>query len=352
MSDSGQSKTEQATPRKREEARKKGQTVQSAELSGAISFFLAALLMWVSADATAGRLKEVMVGELSGMHQLELTVGTARHLALSGAKTLIEIIGPILGCVWLVSLAAGMGQTRGLITFETIKPDVSKFSIFRGWKRVWTVRSLVRFGNVVIRVLVISSLVAWAIYAEVIRSAVPPRTLDVAAAIGCRLALKIVLITATVLLITGIIDFVMEWRKHEADLRMTLQEVREERKDEEVDPHLRARIRRVAQEIRKQSFSRDVPRATAVITNPTHFAVAIRYVAGETPAPVVVAKGADHLAKRIIAIAREHSVPVIERPPLARALFATVEPGHEIPVHFYRVVAEVLAYIARLRQAG
>jgi flagellar biosynthetic protein FlhB len=153
---------------------------------------------------------------------------------------------------------------------------------------------------------------------------------------------------AGVFVVFGIVDLLRQHRRHQKDLRMSKQEIREEMKETEGDPHIRARIRRLRRDLLRQQMMKQVPTATAVIVNPTHYAVALRYDHGSTAVPLVVAKGRNYLAQRIRELAVSHGVPLVENPPLAQALYKSVKTGQEIPPHLYRAVAEVLAYIYRL----
>jgi len=157
---------------------------------------------------------------------------------------------------------------------------------------------------------------------------------------------------AALFLVLGVIDLIRQRRRYVKDLRMTKQEVRDEFKEVEGNPHTKARIRRLQRDLVRRQMMADVAGATAVVVNPTHFAVAIRYDADSMAVPTVVAKGRDYLAQRIREKAAEHQVPIVENPPLARSLYKSVEIGHEIPAHLYRAVAEILAYIYRIANGG
>ena len=157
---------------------------------------------------------------------------------------------------------------------------------------------------------------------------------------------------AAAMVVIGLLDYLFQRWRHEQDLKMTRRELEEERKEEEGDPHMRARIRKLQREVGQRRMMQDVPNATVVITNPTHIAVAIQYERGLMSAPKVVAKGADLLAMQIRQIAERHDVPVLERKPLARALYLAVDVGEEIPAEFYHAIAEILAYIYRLSRAA
>jgi flagellar biosynthetic protein FlhB len=176
----------------------------------------------------------------------------------------------------------------------------------------------------------------------------PRQALEAGAAAVSGALLDLLWRAAAVLLILGSIDLYRQRRKLRQRLSMTKQEVRQEQKDLEGNPQIKARLRRLQREMRRRQMMRSVPEATVVVTNPAHYAVALKYDAETMPAPLVLAKGLDFLAQRIRAIAEEHRIPIVENPPLAQALYKSCEAGSEIPPHLYRAVAEILAYIYRL----
>ena len=165
---------------------------------------------------------------------------------------------------------------------------------------------------------------------------------------GAQLILAVGFLSAALMVIVGVADYAFQWWKQRQELKMSLQEVRDEHKDSEGDPQIKARIRRLQTELRKKRMLGDVKRATVVVTNPTHFAVALRYDTSESDAPVVIAKGADYMAFKIIEIAKENGIAVVERKPVARFLYANVEIGHPIPFELFQAVAEILNFIKHL----
>jgi flagellar biosynthesis protein FlhB len=177
-------------------------------------------------------------------------------------------------------------------------------------------------------------------------------TVERATALGWRLAVLLGLAIAAAMVVIGLLDYLFQRWRHEQDLKMTRRELKEERREDEGDPHMRARIRKLQREVGQRKMMQEVPNATVVITNPTHIAVALQYERGLTNAPKVVAKGADLLAMQIRRIAGRHGVPVLERKPLAQALYLAVDVDQEIPAEFYHAIAEILAYIYRLNRAA
>jgi flagellar biosynthetic protein FlhB len=256
----------------------------------------------------------------------------------------------VILCVLVVGLTAALLQSGFALTAQPLTPDWGRLSPARGWQRIWSRRSALRGVLTTVRAAAMTALVI-----EVIRRDQPLlagagySSLLHAIQVGWTVTIHVAAAVGVLLVILGIVDFAYQRWQFEQELMMTREEMKEERKQEEGDPHMRARIKRLQREMGQRLLAQ-VPRATVVLTNPTHFAVALRYERQSMPAPVVVAKGADFRAQRIIEIAQEHGVPVLERKPLARALYHTVPVGREIPPELYQAIAEVLAYLYRQTQ--
>lgn len=351
MSESGQNKSEAPSDRRREEARRKGQVAYSQELTSGLAFFLGILILWLTAGATWQSLQDLLHRELAAISPRPWTPELVQSTMRAAAFSLISLVAPITLTMWSFALLTGFVQTRGLLTLQPLNPDVSRFSPAKGFQRLWSSRSLVKVGQVTLRasVILVIALLASRDELRYVLATNYSSLIEVAMRAG-RLSVKVSIIAAILLLVTGVLDFLFEWWRHENELMMTLRELKDERKQEEGDPHLKARIRRVQREISRKQMLREVKTGTVTLRNPTHYAVVLRYERGQMAAPRVVAKGADFLAQRIIELSEEHHVPVLERKALARALYRYVEVGQEIPVTFYQVVAEVLIYVDRLRR--
>jgi flagellar biosynthetic protein FlhB len=263
----------------------------------------------------------------------------AALLSQGASACLLLVVAAIV-----VGVGAGALQAGLRISLQPLSPNWNRLNPFLGWQRLLSTKSWVRMAMTAGK-----GVLAAVIGYGVIRADAPrwmaagslPEAVVAAWQSGLRLAIGLSL----ALLALAAIDYLFQRWKHEADLRMTRQELIEERRSDEGDPHIRARMRRLLREAAQNRTLQDVPAATAVIRNPTHFAVAIRYQRGVTPAPVVVAKGHGAFARRIIDCAERHGVPVLRRPPLARALYAMADVGQEIPADLYHAVAEILAFV-------
>jgi flagellar biosynthetic protein FlhB len=350
-------RTEEATPRRRQEAREQGQVALSSELVSGVSlaaglgvllFSGGALVQAIAAQARS------TFGALGTLGQTQLGPPEAARI-LRGS--LAGVAGPlclfVLPTVALVALAA-FAQVGLHIAPKAIELDPAKIDPMRGAQRLLGARSWVRTALAALKVLLVTiavALTAWAHLQEIARVG----TNELGPLLGAlgRVALHAALAAVIVILALGLLDLLFQRFQYMRDLRMTKQEVKEEQRLAEGDPHVRARIRQIQRDVARRRMLADVPRATVVVTNPTHFAVALRYEPQEAAlrphAPVVVAKGVDHLARRIRELALEHGVVCHEDVPLARALYRQVAVGQEIPEELYAAVAAVLSHVYRLR---
>jgi flagellar biosynthetic protein FlhB len=347
-------KTEAPSHRKLSEAREKGQIAKSADLSGAVDLIGTALLL-----AGVGGALFQLGGSLM---QSQLTAGAGpdaldRHttemmLREAGLKAALAAL-PFMAGAALIAALSHVLQVGPVWSTQVLSPNFSRLNPVAGVQRLFSGKGAVK-GVTIILKLVIVGAVAWRILrgqmAEVV--ALPALPLADGMLMVAVLAAKIAAWVLLLLLAIGVADYGFHWWQHLRDLRMSKQELKDEHKDMEGDPHLKSRRMRLMRQLATQRAKNAVPKADVVITNPTHFSVAIAYDQARAGAPRVVAKGVDHMAMEIRRIARDHDVPVLERPPLARALYYGVEVGQEVPPEQYQAVAEVLAYVYRLRQTA
>jgi len=359
-SDDADQRTEQATPRRRLEAREKGQVPLSLEL-------IAALLMigWTAALALGGGgLARSFGGELgSALQQLgelgrsELSIESAAALIGDAGVQAARALAPLLLPLFAFGALAGYVQVGFQITPKAIEADLAKLNPVKGMERLFSARTVVRTLLACAKLGFIAGVMALIAWSQVDRMALLScADLGPALAGTGHIALRCVCGALAAVLVLALLDTLFQRWQHERDLRMSRQELREELRNLEGDPHIRARIRRVQRELASRRMMSDVPKATVVVTNPTHFAVALRYErepgSGKSAgAPRVVAKGVDAVAERIKDVAREAEVPCYEDVALARALHARCEIGDEVPIDLYQAVAEVLAYVYRLQGA-
>lgn len=343
------SKTEDPSQKKLEDAHKKGDVAKSQEVTTWFALVGSALMFAAMAPATAEALTGSLKGLLANADLYE--VGSAAFGAvmwqLIGAILLVAII-PML-VVAAFATAGNLIQHRPLVSVEPITPKFSKVSPLAGAKRLFSPEALVNFVKGLIKIAVVSA-VLWFVLAPELNHMEVMITADVAAILRdfVEIGVKVFAAVIAVVTIMAVGDFVYQRNRWWNRQKMTLQEVRDEYKQMEGDPKVKGRIRAIRQERGRRRMMAAVPEATVVVTNPTHFAVALKYDR-DMAAPICVAKGVDAVALKIRAIATEHDVPVIENPPLARALYASVDVDEVIPAEHFKAVAQVIGFVMRLR---
>lgn len=339
-------RTEAPTPRHRQQSRRKGQVAFSSDLSNGLTLLVASAILWGAGRFVGKQLVASLKQQLSQLSMVDLGLGGTQALARSAFQHFFAGCGWLIGGFFLLTLALGFLQAGFHLSVEPLKLDWNRIAPTKGWSRLFSLRSGVRGVMTIVKVAVIAALVWWFFRNNLPAIAAAPRhSLDQATAIGWSVVMKSSMAVGGAFVFLGILDYGFQRWRHEQDLRMTRQQIKDEQKHDEGDPHLKARIRKLQREVAQRQMLSDVPSATVVLTNPTHIAVALRYDRSSSGAPALVAKGGDHLAKRIIRIARDHGIPVVENKPLARTLFKAVDVGKEIPASLYRAVAEILARI-------
>jgi flagellar biosynthesis protein FlhB len=346
----GLERTERATPRRREEARRKGQVAVSPEVSP-VAVLLAAVTV---ASWGAPRLLARSAGVLRTW--LGAVGPTGAHddpiwpLASHALVQLSTPLVPFFLATAAVGSAAVLAQVGWGFHPSLLAPDLGRLGPARAMSRLFSTTGLVTLVKAILKIAVVLGL-AWSVLRRVGSEAVatPDMPLDALLAFVASGLRRLLLTMAAALGVLGAADYFWQRRHHEEQLRMTRQEVKEEQKESEGDPQIRGRVRRAQREISRRRMLAEIPRADVVLTNPVHVAVALRYRTGEMDAPRVLAKGAGEMAQKIKDAARQAGVPIVERRALARALFRSVQLGAEIPPALYRAVAEILAYVYSLR---
>jgi flagellar biosynthetic protein FlhB len=352
MADSGQERTEQATPKRLKEAREKGQVPRSSELSAAAVCIAAAVALYTLGRAAVGNFADLMRDTLSVQPAAAMdTSAIWPALTSAGGRALWAIL-PILGATFLAALAAPIAIGGWNFSAGVLIPKFSKLNPANGLGRIFSARGLVELGKGLAKVAVVA-VTGW-----VLLRGLTPQLMGLSAeplpnAIGHAASLTgySLLVLVCGLAIIAAFDVPFQLWQHAKDLRMTREEVKEEYKESEGSPETRGRIREAQRALSRGRMLQDVPTADVVVTNPTHFAVALRYDENKMRAPIVVAKGTELLALKIREIATENGVPIVEAPPLARALHKSVEIGREVPAALYVTVAQVLTYVYQLKAA-
>jgi flagellar biosynthetic protein FlhB len=343
-------RTEDPTPKRLDEAIKRGDVVKSPEVNTWFMIAGGVLTLMVFAGPMAANLQTTFRGLLANSYQIP-TDGPA----LSGlAKTLAMDVLAALGIPFLLLMLAALFGTaiqhRIVLTVDPIIPDLSKISPAAGLRRLFSKQALVNFAKGIAKVTIFGIVIAALLWPQRHRvvglvSADPAQILPFTQS----LAMHMLGIVVAILAVVALADYLFQHREWYERQKMSLREMKEEFRQTEGDPQVKGKLRQLRQQRMRKRMMADVPKASLVIANPTHFAVALRYERGMN-APVCVAKGVDLIARKIREVAETHGIPVVENPPLARALHGTVEIDQEIPQEHYRAVAEIIGYLMRLRR--
>ncbi len=349
--DSDLEKTEEATPKRLEKAREEGQVARSLELTTfSVMLVAAAGLLFMGADMMDKLMRIMKAGmqmERDLAFQTDLMLNRLYELAFEGLIS----IAPILFLLLVVAFFAPMLLSGWMFSTKALMPKFDRIDPFKGLARIFSVHSLVELVKAILKTVVIGSvaaLVIWHNKEAVMALLTLPIDLGISRT-GDFLAMSFLLIVGAMMLVV-VIDVPYKIWEHAKQLRMTKEEIRKENKDSEGDPFVKARIRGLQREAARRRMMSEIPKADVIVTNPTHYAVALRYQSNSMRAPKVVAKGVHLLAARIREVAEAHRIPILEAPPLARALYHHAELESEIPEKLYTAVAEVLAYVFQLRR--
>ena len=343
-------RTEEATTQRREDFRRRGQVVQSREFASVLLLFGAALVLW-----GLGRFFLGQFIELLNLSYGQLIPEVAKNGDLGAAAKFIGtkfvmIMGPLLAIAGILSFMSSVVQIGFLYNEEAIQFDLSKMDPIAGFKRIFSLRSLVEGAKTFIKVCIVATIAFFVVRNDIMFSplAVQFDASQMLVHLG-EVILRLLLGIGAFMLFLAIVDYGYLYWELEQKMMMTKQEIKEEHKSREGDPLIKARIRRVQKELANKRMMEAVPKAEVVITNPTHIAVALAYDS-EMPSPKIVAIGADLIAEKIKKIAKEHNIPLVENKPLARTIFKTLKVGQFIPRELFNAVAEVLAYVFRLKK--
>jgi flagellar biosynthetic protein FlhB len=351
MSSDRGDRTEKPTPKKLADARKKGQVAQSREIPSAMILLAALVFFYFAGGVLLRRLQGLIAGSYRQLNDAVLQDAlSASALARWCFDQVIVILLPIMALLIVVGILANVSQFGFFIKEQALAPDFKKINPINGLKRLVSLKALVELGKSVFKILFIG-LIAYVILRQDLATIPTLTQMDVIQILVFtgEAAFRIALFVCLGLIVLAAIDYGYQRWQHQRELMMTKQEIKEERKSMEGDPQIKSRIRSMQIEMARRRMMEMVPEADVVITNPTHLAIAIQFNAETMAAPTVVAKGADHMAWRIQEKAREHAVPLVENKPLARSLHQSTEIGDPVPVELYQAIAEVLAYVYRLK---
>ena len=350
MAESSQQKTEKPTPRKLQEARKKGQVANSKDFTAALVLLAAVVAFLTFRSYAAIGMEHQLTWYLANCFSFKMTVSSLPWVMLDYLLDTLLFMAPIFIALIAVAFFANVAQIGFLFAPEVIQPKIEKLNPINGLKHIFSLRSVVELLKSILKVLVVGfvSFLIVKKYLPVLMVAfykAPGQGFsEVLTAI-----LAVAAAGAGAFLVLAVGDMFYQRWEYIRGLRMAKQEIKDEYKQTEGDPQIKGWLKRRQREIAMNRIRQEVPRATMVVTNPIHYAVALRYEDGVTGAPLVVAKGAGDLAQSLKRIAAEHQVPVVENPPLAQALYKQVDVGREIPEELYQAVAEIMAVLYRTK---
>lgn len=343
-------RTEKATPKRRRDERKKGNVLQSKDIVTVFTLiggFYALKLTFLSSYSA---LKGCMLKYFSFMqNKTELTQDLVREIAFDSTLVAVRIIAPLMACIVILSIAATVFQTKPLFVLDSLKPKFNRLSPLQGFKKIFSVRSIVEVLKGIIKISILFYLL-YSFIEKQITELPKLFTLEIPAACAYifqtvfDMALRIGLAFAVI----SVFDYFYQRWEYERQLKMSKQEIKEEYKQLEGDPQIKGKIKEMQRKMAMSRMMQQVPDADVVIRNPTHFAVALRYDPEKHDAPVLLAKGRDEMALRIVRVAEENEIYVIENKPLARAIYASTDLNQQLPPEFYGAVAEILVHVYRI----
>lgn len=343
-------KTEQATPKKHQDARKKGQTAKSQDINTAVVMLGVFLLLQIAGSYFNKGILSLFKNSFQKYMLMEATPGNLRVIFLEILKELAYYLGPILLVAMIAGVAANIFQVGFMFTPEAIQPKLEKINPLSGFKRIFSMRAIVELIKSLLKISIVGLItfaVLWKRSSEILT--LSQKSIGASLATLGSLTIQMGLYASGALLFLAILDFLYQKYDFEKSIRMSKQDIKDEFKNTEGDPLIKSRIKQRQREVAMQRMMQEVPKADVVITNPTHFAIALRYDQEKQDAPYVVAKGADYIAQKIKLVAKENDIIMVENRPLARALYSQVEIGDAIPEEFFKAVAEILAYVYRTK---
>lgn len=344
-------KTEEPSQKKLSDAQKKGDAAKSMEVRHWFMLIGASIVVSAFSPHLASTLKRELGFVIANVHNIPMDgtglLGYINDLMGNIAGALM----PIIIILVIAGLLGNLSQSMPVFTAEKIKPKLSKISLKAGFKRLFSMQSLMEFTKTIAKLAIVSIVTIWLIWPErdvLIQMLTRPPS-DIPVVIQ-EFAILLIGGVVSVMTVVAAADMFFQKSQHTKRMRMTKQEVKDEYKQLEGDPHVKQRIRQIRSDRARTRMMAMVPEASVIITNPTHYAIAIKYEHGSMQVPILVAKGVDFMAKKIREVAKENNIPFVENPPLARALYASVELEEEIPQDHYKAVAEIISYLLKIKK--
>ncbi|MFI8574666.1 flagellar biosynthesis protein FlhB [Rossellomorea aquimaris] len=343
-------KTEKATPKKRDDARKKGQTAKSQDVNTAIILLAVFLFLTFSASYIGNIVFDLFNQTFQEYMLMELTENTVQVITMDIMKELALLLGPIMLVALLAGLVSNYIQVGVMFTTKPLEPKLEKIDPIKGFKRIFSLRAIVELLKSILKISFVGAItfvILWKNIDQVLSLSF--KSVGDSLATMASLTVQMGIAASLALLFLSLFDFLYQKYDFEKNIRMSKQDLKDEHKNIEGDPLIKSKIKQRQREMAMRRMMQEVPEADVVITNPTHFAIALKYDENKMDAPYVVAKGVDYLAQKIKYIATENDVVMVENRPLARSLYDSAEIGDAVPEEFFKAVAEILAYVYRIK---
>ncbi|MGL5978935.1 MAG: flagellar biosynthesis protein FlhB [Erysipelotrichaceae bacterium] len=347
-------KSEKATPKRRKDERKKGNVFQSKDLVSVIGLVASFYFLKFYLPTMLNTIQSMLAYFFDSMFVIDsLHLGNIGDVWMHAMSALLLVALPMLLFTGFVNIMGSGAQTKFLFSKELLKFKLSKLNPISGLKKMFALRGVVELLKSMIKITVLIAILYFTLQPKLLEL---PRLMYMGFGASLTflgdLILSIVTTAGALFIFLGAADFGYQWYEHEKNMKMSKQDIKEEYKQMEGDPLVKGKIKQRQQEMSQRRMMQEVPNADVIIKNPTHFAIALKYTPGKQRAPIVVAKGMDHVALKILELAKEHDVPTVENKPLARGLYESVELDQEVPETYYQAVAEVLAFVYELKQKG
>ncbi|MFT4413578.1 flagellar biosynthesis protein FlhB [Fredinandcohnia humi] len=344
-------KTEKATPKKRQDSRKKGQVAKSADVNTAIILIAVFFSLMVFGGFIFERLLGLFRHSFNHYLFVNPTEQSIQEIFVELSLETAIVLSPILIVSLIAAIAANLMQVGFLYSTEAIQMKLNKLDPIQGFKRIYSIRAIVEMIKSILKIVIVSGVtlaILWFRLEDIV--SISQKTVGSSLIILAKLTVQMGLFAGGALLFLSFLDYLYQRFDFEKNIRMSKQDIKDEYKKTEGDPLIKSKIKQKQREMAMQRMMQEVPKADVVITNPTHYAIALKYDESKMDAPYVVAKGVDFVAQRIKEIAKENQIVTVENRPLARALYSQAEIGDAIPEEFFKAVAEILAYVYRLKE--
>jgi flagellar biosynthetic protein FlhB len=346
----GQEKTEQPSGKKLNDSREDGKTAKSQEVNSLAVFVTGLMMIYATKNFIGNRIADYTVNIFNSLDTLSINENFVQNFFKENFLFLVLTIAPVIGAIMVMGMVAGFGQVGFKITPKAMKPELKKFNPISGMKKFVSVQSLVEVTKSLLKLALIGGF-TYTILADLIVNSANMMQLSLGQIVGFLVDASYSLLWKISLLyaVIAAADFVYQKRKFKKDMMMTKQEVKEEHKQTDGDPFIKGKIRKIQMQAARNRMIQNVPKADVVITNPTHYAIALKYDMANDAAPIILAKGIDEVAQRIKKVAAEHNIPLHEDRQLARTLYKVCEVGDHIPAELFKAVAQILAYVFKLK---